>query len=61
MYMRDELIDANNMADIEEELLLQANLIISSFSPKATTTSASKPKETSVLDVAELDLCLRRR
>ena len=37
---------ANNMADIEEEILLQ---FISSFSPKATTTSASKPKETSVL------------
>ena len=43
-----ELIDANNMADIEEELLLQANLFLLS-SPKATTTSASKPKETSVL------------
>ena len=40
-------IKANNMADIEEEILLQ---FISSFSPKATTTSASKPKETSVLD-----------
>ena len=24
MYMRVELIDANNMADIEEELLLEA-------------------------------------
>ena len=28
MYMRVELIDANNMADIEEELLLQANLFL---------------------------------
>ena len=27
-----------------------ASKFISSFSPKATTTSASKPKETSVLD-----------
>ena len=44
MYMRVELIDANNMADIA------ASKFISSFSPKATTMSASKPKETSVLD-----------
>ena len=28
MYMRVELIDANNMADIEDELLLQANLFL---------------------------------
>ena len=28
MYVRVELIDANNMADIEEELLLQANLFL---------------------------------
>ena len=28
MYMRVELINANNMADIEEELLLQANLFL---------------------------------
>ena len=28
MYMRVELIDSNNMADIEEELLLQANLFL---------------------------------
>ena len=46
MYMRVELIDANNMADIEEELFLHATEFISSFSPNATTTSASKPKET---------------
>ena len=28
MYMHVELINANNMADIEEELLLQANLFL---------------------------------
>ena len=28
MYVRVELINANNMADIEEELLLQANLFL---------------------------------
>ena len=39
-------IKANNMADIEDKIFLQ---FISSFSLKATTTSASKPKETLVL------------
>ena len=39
-------IKAKNMADIEDKILLQ---FISSFSLKATTTSASKPKETLVL------------
>ena len=28
MYMRVKLIDSNNMADIEEELLLEANLFL---------------------------------
>ena len=28
MYMRVELIDANKIADIKEELLLQANLFL---------------------------------
>ena len=31
-------------------VVLAASKFISFFSPKATTTSASKPKETSVLD-----------
>ena len=39
-------IKANNMADIEKEILLQ---FIPSFSPKATTTSASKLKKTPLL------------
>ena len=39
-------IKANNMADIEKEILLQ---FISSFSPTETTMSSSKPKETPVL------------
>ena len=41
-------IAANNMADIEEEIFA-ASKFISSFSPEATASSASNPKETSVL------------
>ena len=41
-------IKANNMADLRRKFC--SSKFISSFSPKATTTSASKPKETSVLD-----------
>ena len=35
-------------------VVLAASKFISSFSPKATTTSASKPKETSVLDLKNI-------
>ena len=35
-------------------VVLAASKFISSFSPKATTTSASKPKETSVLDAKNI-------
>ena len=39
----------NNMADVEEEVLLQANLFQSSFRPQVTSSSASKPSKTSIL------------
>ena len=35
-------------------VLLAGSKFISSFSPKATTTSTSKPKETSVLDLKNI-------
>ena len=45
---RGKISLANNITDIEEEILQQAKFT-SSFSPEATASSASKAKETSVL------------